>query len=80
MLDSIGGRGMVMDRKTLERFISTETIDQMITKIQMAPDGATLFKTKCYKNQDVEETLLDLADVRYTIVLIGTECCYIKGA
>lgn len=70
---------MVLDREELERSISTETIDKIIKKIQKAPEGTVMFKTKCYKNQDVEETLLSLAGVAYTITLIGTECDYVKG-
>ena len=70
---------MVLDRETLERIVSTEEINKIISKIQKAPEGAVMFNTKCYKNQDVEETLLDLAGVTYTITLIGTECNYVKG-
>lgn len=69
---------MVLDRETLERIVSTEEINKIISKIQKAPEGSVMFKTKCYKNQDVEETLLDLAGVTYTITLIGTECNYVK--
>ena len=70
---------MVLDRETLERIVSTEVIDKMINKIQKAPKGSVLFKTKCYQNQDVEETILNLAGVTYTITLIGTDCDYVKN-
>lgn len=70
---------MVLERNALETFLSGEAINEMIEKIRNAPDGTVIFNTKCYRNQDVEETILSLADVKYTIALIGTECIYIKG-
>ena len=70
---------MVLGREELEQSISTETIDKMIAKIKRAPEGSILFRTKCYRNQDVEETLLSLAEVNYTIALIGTDCDYVKN-
>ena len=48
---------MVLDRETLERIVSTEEINKIISKIQKAPEGTVMIKTKYYKNKDDEETI-----------------------
>lgn len=69
---------MVLERQVLERFVSMELIDQLISKIQAAPDGKVIFRAKRWETVDIEETLFALADAEYTIGVVGSECIFIK--